>query len=160
MSMWLTGLNPEQQEAVMHDGGPLLILAGAGSGKTTVLVSRAGRLIDEGVTTAKRLCVLTFTNKAARELKTRVGNRLGVRSKDLWAGTFHSFGLKILRKYHKEARLIRDFGVLDPSDTIAITKELLKGLSSQKEAYDCETVVSMMSEWKEAQQVKVESEDP
>src|SRR6478735_2157190 len=77
LSHWISNLNPEQQQAVLHDFGPLLILAGAGSGKTTVLVSRTGRLIAEGLTTAERICVLTFTNKAATELKHRVARKLG-----------------------------------------------------------------------------------
>ena len=74
---WFHGLNQEQIEAVKHDSGPLLILAGAGSGKTTVLVARTGRLLDEGIVSPEKLCVLTFTNKAARELKTRVAAKVG-----------------------------------------------------------------------------------
>src|SRR3989338_6856216 len=91
MSKWLTGLNFEQGEAVNHNHGPLLILAGAGSGKTTVLVSRTGRLIDEKVAYAGQICVLTFTNNAARELKHRVQDKVGPLAKGLWAGTFYSF---------------------------------------------------------------------
>ena len=90
---WLRGLNDEQSHAVQHNFGPLLILAGAGSGKTTVLVARSGRLLQDRIVTASQLCVLTFTNKAARELKTRVTTRLGAQAKNIWAGTFHSFGL-------------------------------------------------------------------
>ena len=71
-SKWIKGLNPEQEKAVRHSQGPLLILAGAGSGKTTVLVSRTGRLIDEEQVPPANICVMTFTNKAARELKERL----------------------------------------------------------------------------------------
>ena len=78
---WLAGLNPEQMAAVSHNEGPLLILAGAGSGKTTVLVSRTGRLIDERVAQAAQIAVLTFTNKSARELKHRVQAKIGDRAK-------------------------------------------------------------------------------
>jgi DNA helicase-2/ATP-dependent DNA helicase PcrA len=79
---WLDGLNPEQKEAVLHDHGPMLILAGAGSGKTTVLISRAGRLVEEKVCSVEQLLVLTFTNKAARELKHRVEAKLGMKAKN------------------------------------------------------------------------------
>src|SRR4051812_7420231 len=105
MSRWLQNLNPEQQEAVSHTNGPLLILAGAGSGKTTVLVSRTGRLIDERLALPERICVLTFTNKAATELKARVAKKLGEAAAAVWAGTFHGFGLRFLKEHWKEAQL-------------------------------------------------------
>src|ERR1051325_2247703 len=105
MSYWLQGLNPEQREAVSHDHGPLLILAGAGSGKTTVLVSRTGRLIAEKLSTPERICVLTFTNKAANELKHRVEKKLGPPAEKVWAGTFHGFGLKFLKENWQAAGL-------------------------------------------------------
>lgn len=128
MSNWLQDLNPEQAEAVLHNEGPLLILAGAGSGKTTVLVARTGRLISEKKTTPERICVLTFTNKAATELKHRVARRLGDRAKKVWAGTFHSFGLKFLKEYWKEAGLPKKFGVIDSGDSMAILKDLAKNI--------------------------------
>src|SRR5438105_981160 len=106
-------LNPEQTEAVLHTHGPLLILAGAGSGKTTVLVSRTGRLIAEKITSAERICVLTFTNKAAQELKHRVAQRLGPDAEKVWAGTFHGFGLRFLKEHWREADLPQRFGVVD-----------------------------------------------
>src|ERR1700678_1880939 len=102
---WTQGLNPEQREAALHTRGPLLILAGAGSGKTTVLVSRTGRLIAEKLTTPERICVLTFTNKAANELKHRVAKKLGPSASKVWAGTFHGFGLQILKENFKAAGL-------------------------------------------------------
>ena len=126
MSRWLSGLNPEQQEAAAHDHGPLLILAGAGSGKTTVLVSRTGRLIGEKLAPAERICVLTFTNKAAQELKNRVAKKLGAAAKGVWAGTFHGFGLQFLKEHHKEAGLPQRFGVIDAGDAEAVLKDLLR----------------------------------
>lgn len=144
---WTQGLNPEQVQAVHHNHGPLLILAGAGSGKTTVLVNRTGRLIAEGVATAKEICVLTFTNKAARELKHRVGVKLGTQAKGIWAGTFHSFGLQILRRFHKQAKLSAHFGILDSSDTVAIVKELLKDVkNSTKEKFDADKLLELINE--------------
>lgn len=123
---WYQGLNPEQQKAVAHNYGPLLILAGAGSGKTTVLVARTGRLIAEKVSPANEILVLTFTNKAAKELKHRVSQKVGAPAKKIWAGTFHSFGLYLIKKYHKELGFDSHFGIIDTSDSFAILKELLK----------------------------------
>ncbi|MCB0370522.1 MAG: UvrD-helicase domain-containing protein, partial [Bdellovibrionales bacterium] len=123
---WYQGLNPEQQKAVAHNYGPLLILAGAGSGKTTVLVARTGRLITEKIAQANQILVLTFTNKAAKELKHRVSLKVGAPAKKMWAGTFHSFGLYLIKKYHKELELDAHFGIIDTSDSFAILKELLK----------------------------------
>ncbi len=147
-------------EAALHSEGPLLILAGAGSGKTTTLVSRTGVLIDQGHVKANQMAVLTFTNKAARELKHRVERKLGHRSEGLWAGTFHSFGLSILRHYHKEANLEKYFGIVDQSDANAIVKDLLKELkNSAKENFDTDTLLSMLSRWREDNQKKAKLND-
>jgi DNA helicase-2/ATP-dependent DNA helicase PcrA len=126
VSYWLQSLNPEQRDAVSYDHGPLLILAGAGSGKTTVLVSRTGRLIAEKLTTPDRVCVLTFTNKAAQELKNRVGKKLGAQAGKVWSGTFHGFGLQFLKEHWKEAGLPKKFGVIDAGDGLSILKDLLR----------------------------------
>jgi superfamily I DNA/RNA helicase len=158
VSRWCENLNPEQRQAVLHDYGPLLILAGAGSGKTTVLVSRAGRLIEEGIAPANQLCVLTFTNKAARELKARVAKKLGSRGDKIWAGTFHSFGLFLLRKHYKKARLAQQFGVMDTSDAGSLLKELLRDFDNGKAAYDAETLLSMMSDWRAKGQTKAQAD--
>jgi len=149
MTDWTRGLNPEQARAVNHSHGPLLILAGAGSGKTTVLVSRTGRMIDEGVAPASGICVLTFTNKAARELKHRVSVKLGSKAKGLWASTFHSFGLQLLRKYHTAAELPSQFGVIDMSDSQAVVRELLRNLTvGGKDKFDLEKVLNLIQEFR------------
>ncbi len=141
-AQWTRSLNPEQGEAVMHTEGPLLILAGAGSGKTTVLVNRTGRLIADGSAKAREICVLTFTNKAARELKHRVKDRLQASGKELWAGTFHSFGLQVLRKNHKVLDLPSQFGIIDQSDSQSILKELIKNIkNSGKDKFDLEKLL-------------------
>jgi DNA helicase-2/ATP-dependent DNA helicase PcrA len=160
MSHWVEHLNPEQCEAALHNHGPMLILAGAGSGKTTVLVSRTGRLIEEGICRAKEICVLTFTNKAAKELQHRVTKKLGKKlSKGLWAGTFHSFGLHVLRQYHKEARLPKNFGILSTGDQASIVKELLKDFSTGKESYDADLLISMMSDWRSIGRTRAKLDD-
>jgi superfamily I DNA/RNA helicase len=147
MSYWLKGLNPEQGEAVLHNEGPLLILAGAGSGKTTVLVSRTGRLIAENITRADKICVLTFTNKAAHELKVRVAKKLGAQpASKVWAGTFHGFGLQFLKEHWQEAGLPRKFGVIDGNDALAIVKEIMRDHRAiEKEGLAVETLLNKIS---------------
>lgn len=152
---WLESLNPEQRQAAEHNYGPLLILAGAGSGKTTVLVSRAGRLIEEQIVSPKRLCVLTFTNKAARELKQRVATRLGSKGNQIWAGTFHSFGLNLLKRFHTEAGLPKFFGILDSKDSQGIIKELLSNFQyADKSGFKIDKLAFMLADWRERNQTQ------
>ena len=94
------------------------------------MVSRTGRLIADKIAPANQICVLTFTNKAARELKHRVADKVGPQGKGLWAGTFHSFGLQLLRKNYKRVGLSAHFGVLDQNDTTSLIKELLKEIKN------------------------------
>src|SRR5437868_6991618 len=158
---WTQGLNPEQVKAVEHDFGPLLILAGAGSGKTTVLVSRTGRMISEKIAKADEICVLTFTNKAAKELKHRVSAKVGKQvKKGLWAGTFHSFGLQILRRFHKQAGLSPYFGIVDQSDCNAILKELLKDVkNSGKDKFDTDKLLNRINDRRTGMAAKTEAFD-
>lgn len=144
---WLRGLNPEQREAVLHNHGPLLILAGAGSGKTTVLVSRTGRLIEERIAPASGLLVLTFTNKAARELRHRVAAKVGPAADGLWAGTFHSFGLQFLKKNAEAAGLNPRFSILDSSDSVAVLKELMKEAKvGGKDRFDADRLLNIVND--------------
>ncbi len=150
MSRWIQGLNPEQVDAVLHTKGPLLILAGAGSGKTTVLVSRTGHLLDSEPVKSSEICVLTFTTKAAAELKHRVTQKVGSHAKDLWSGTFHSFGLKLLRRYHKIAGLPSGFGVIDQSDSQEILKELTAHFkNSGKESFKLDRLMTLINQLRE-----------
>ncbi len=146
---WTQGLNPEQIQAVRHVQGPLLILAGAGSGKTTVLVSRTGRLLDVERVEAERVGVLTFTNKAARELKHRVALKLGAQAQKIWTGTFHSFGLQWMRRHHRAMKLPSSFGVIDSSDAEGIVRELLKDTRAQKDAFRIDQLLELMNQWRE-----------
>ena len=114
---WLADLNPEQRAAVLHDGGPLLIVAGAGSGKTRTLASRVARLIDEG-TPAERILLLTFTRRAAAEMLRRAGGLIADRSAGrVWGGTFHGTANRLLRRYGAAVGLDDGFTVMDQSDS-------------------------------------------
>ena len=125
---WLAGLNPEQKQAVLHNEGPQLILAGAGSGKTTVLIARAGRLISEGRCSPENMLILTFTNKAAREIKERVSQKIGKQGAKIQAGTFHSFGLNFLKEFGHEEGLPKRFGIVSQNEAAGIIKEILRNL--------------------------------
>lgn len=145
-SKWTEGLNPEQIQAVLHNEGPLLILAGAGSGKTTVLVARTGRLISEKITMPENMTVLTFTNKAARELKSRVGKKIGDAASKIWTGTFHGFGLQMVKTFTEEAGLEPHFGILDSSDSSSLIRELLKETKSgAKAAFDPDRLLNIIN---------------
>jgi superfamily I DNA/RNA helicase len=158
--MWMRGLNAEQQEAVAHVDGPMLILAGAGSGKTTVLVSRTGHLIDQCGLDPRRILALTFTNKAARELKERVHIKLGQQAEALRAGTFHSFGVYLLKQFHKKAGLSKHFGIIDQNDSQSLVKELLKDLKFPgKDSFDADALLNKISDWRELGQKKAKNED-
>lgn len=146
-NVWLQNLNEEQQEAVLHTEGPLLILAGAGSGKTTVLVSRTGYILTQKLAKPEEVLVLTFTNKAARELKERVSHKLGPQSKKVWAGTFHGWGLEFLKKNFKTAGLPQRFGLLDATDSRALIKELLSERKHfNKDNFDVELLQKLLSD--------------
>lgn len=123
-----------------------MILAGAGSGKTTVLVSRTGRLVSEKIVKPENITVLTFTNKAARELKHRVGQRVGDRAQGIWTGTFHGFGLQLLKTFPQEAGLEPHFGILDASDSSSLIRELLKETrSGAKAAFDPDRLLHIIN---------------
>ena len=120
------GLNPQQSAAVLHVEGPLLVLAGAGSGKTRVIVEKIAYLIGSGRMPARRIAAITFTNKSAREMKERVARRLkGDAAEGLTVCTFHALGLKILQLEHAKLGLRRGFSIFDAEDSAAQFKDLL-----------------------------------
>ena len=121
MSDLLDGLNPPQREAVLHGEGPLLVLAGAGSGKTRVLTHRVARLIDQGVA-PRAILATTFTNKAAAEMRDRIARMVGPAARDIWASTFHSACVRILRREAPEAGYPRDFSIFDADDQLRLIK--------------------------------------
>ncbi|MGE5589479.1 MAG: UvrD-helicase domain-containing protein [Bacillota bacterium] len=144
MDNLLAHLNDEQREAVTHREGPLLILAGAGSGKTRVLTHRIAYLLEQGVSPFHILAI-TFTNKAAGEMKERVAELVGPVSRDIWVSTFHSACVRILRREAEKAGLDRRFVVLDGSDQQAVVKECLKELNLSDKQFNPYAVLSAIS---------------
>src|SRR5438876_12347838 len=125
---FLQSLNPEQREAVLHIRGPLLILAGAGSGKTRVITSRIAYLVGEGHAQPHEILAVTFTNKAAEEMRARVEALLGSDCSRMWVSTFHSLCARLLRREAPAIGLSRDFVIYDSSDQLTVVKQALKSL--------------------------------
>ena len=122
----MTQLNPRQREAVRYIDGPLLVLAGAGSGKTSVITQKIAYLVDTCGIRASRIAAVTFTNKAAREMKERVGKLLsGNSAEGLTVSTFHQLGLKIIRAERKGLGLKAGFSIFDAEDTRTLIRDLL-----------------------------------
>jgi DNA helicase II / ATP-dependent DNA helicase PcrA len=125
---FLDTLNPEQREAVLHINGPLLILAGAGSGKTRVITSRIAYLVGDGHSQPHEVLAVTFTNKAAEEMRTRVETLLGADCSKMWVSTFHSLCARLLRREAPAIGLSRDFVIYDSSDQLTVVKQAMKAL--------------------------------
>src|SRR5689334_18744366 len=120
------GLNPEQAAAVAHADGPLLVLAGAGTGKTRVLVHRIAHLVMEVGVEPWRVLAVTFTNKAAGEMRERLRSQLGPRAEPMWIGTFHSTCARLLRRWGEKVGLSRSFAIFDDDDQMKLIARLLK----------------------------------
>ena len=125
---FLSKLNPEQREAVLHRDGPLLILAGAGSGKTRVITYRIAYLIGDGHAKPDEVLAVTFTNKAAGEMRERVEGLIGDDSRGVWLSTFHALCARLLRREAPKIGLSRDFVIYDSSDQVAVVKQIEKEL--------------------------------
>ncbi len=124
----LAGLNPEQQDAVLQTHGPLLILAGAGSGKTRVIAHRIAHLVSSGLSDPDRVLAVTFTNKAAEEMRNRVQALLGVDCRPMWISTFHALCARLLRREAAHIGLSRDFVIYDSTDQLNVVKQALREL--------------------------------
>ena len=126
MSELLSGLNPVQREAASYTDGPLLILAGAGSGKTRVLTYRIAYLLEQGLDKPWEILAITFTNKAAKEMKERVTSLVGDEAKDMWLGTFHGICVRILKREIELLGYTRDFNILDELDKQKVSLSLIE----------------------------------
>ena len=141
----LDNLNPEQKKAVVHENGPLLILAGAGSGKTRVLTSRIAYLIKEYGVSPWNILALTFTNKAAREMRERVDELIEEGAENIWVSTFHSACVKMLRRFIDKIGYDRSFNIYDTDDTKAVVKQVLKALNIDNKEFPEKTCLNVIS---------------
>jgi DNA helicase II / ATP-dependent DNA helicase PcrA len=141
----LSSLNPEQQEAVLQTEGPLLILAGAGSGKTRVIAHRIAHLVSSSIATPDRIVAVTFTNKAAEEMRTRVETLLGVDCRQMWISTFHALCARLLRREAPQIGLSRDFVIYDSTDQLTVIKQALRELGVEDSAVQPRLALSRIS---------------
>src|SRR5918998_3493922 len=132
---FLAGLNEPQLEAVTLPAQSALILAGAGSGKTRVLTTRIAWLIQTGQVSPHGILAVTFTNKAAKEMLTRISAMLPINTRGMWVGTFHGLCNRMLRAHHREAGLPALFQILDSQDQLALVKRIMKGMNLDEERY-------------------------
>lgn len=146
----LSGLNPQQAEAVQHQNGPLLILAGAGSGKTRVITHRVAWLICVHHVDPYAILAITFTNKAANEMKKRIANLVGPVSRFMWIGTFHAMMVRILRQYGDRIGYDRNFAILDMDDQYKVIKKCLKDLNLDEKRFAIKAVHGQISAAKNA----------
>ena len=144
----LEGMNERQKEAVQHTQGPLLIMAGAGSGKTRVLTHRMAYILAEEEVHPWNILAITFTNKAAREMKERVTQLVGPQAEDMWVSTFHSMCVRILRRDIELLGYQRSFTICDPSEQQTAMKRILKKLDIDSEKYDYRMILNRISQAK------------
>ena len=149
---WLASLNPAQREAAEHVHGPIMVLAGAGSGKTRVLTVRIARLIEEHGVPIERLFAVTFTNKAAHEMKERIGAMLGRDPVGLWIGTFHSLSARLLRRDAERIGFSRAFTIFDEDDRLSLVKRLMDARNHSTKLFPPRAVVSIISSAKNKMQ--------
>lgn len=148
----LNGMNPRQKEAVLHTDGPLLLMAGAGSGKTRVLTHRIAYLIEEKEVNPWNILAITFTNKAAKEMKERVNAILASGGEDVWVSTFHSMCVRILRRDVDFIGYNRNFTIIDSSEQLTLMKLILKELNIDPKKYDPRSILGTISQAKNSLQ--------
>lgn len=146
---WLSSLNAQQRQAVETTQGPLLVLSGAGTGKTRVLTTRLAYILSQGLAQPWNCLVVTFTNKAAKEMKTRVQEMIGNMADSVWLGTFHSMCVKILRVHAELAGLKSNFTILDEDDQKRLIKQILQTEGIDEKKYPPAGFVEKFSLWKD-----------
>jgi len=142
--MDLNGLNKEQREAVTHIDGPMLVLAGAGSGKTRVLTNRIAYLIENGIE-PNNILAITFTNKAAKEMKERVFKLIGSKANLIQISTFHSLGLRLLKENYSRLGYKSNFVILDSDDTLTVVKKIMKEMNLNPKFYNARDIRNKIS---------------
>lgn len=146
--MNLDNLNDKQKEAVLYNDGPLLIIAGAGAGKTKTLTSKIAYIIDEHLATPYNILAITFTNKAAKEMRDRLYLLIGDEARKLQVSTFHSFGLKLLRENYELLGYDRNFVIMDSDDSLTVVKKIIKDLDYNPKVYNPKAIRNKISSCK------------
>ena len=146
--MNLDNLNDKQKEAVLYNDGPLLIIAGAGAGKTKTLTTKIAYLIEEGLAAPYNILAITFTNKAAKEMSDRLYLLIGDEARKLQVSTFHSFGLKLLRENYELLGYDRNFVIMDSDDSLTVVKKIIKDLNYDPKIYNPKAIRNKISSCK------------
>lgn len=146
---FLSELNTEQKEAVLATEGPLLVLAGAGTGKTRVLTSRIAHILSKELASPLEILAVTFTNKAAFEMKQRVGNLINFIPDNMWVGTFHSMSMRILRNHGNLVGIDPHFSILDDDDQMRLVKNIIKVFELDDKMYQAKTLLNHIKRWKD-----------
>ncbi len=146
----LAGLNEAQREAVLHFEGPMLVLAGAGSGKTRVLTTRIARLVEHHGVDPARILAVTFTNKAAGEMRERIARLLGSEPKGMWCGTFHAIGARLLRAHAAAVGRGSNFTIYDEDDNLAVIKRVMESAGISAKAWSPKAIAALISDAKNA----------
>lgn len=146
---YLDALNSKQQEAVLHTEGPLLILAGAGTGKTRVLTTRLAYILDQGLCGFQNILAVTFTNKAANEMRERVQSLLGQNIDGMWLGTFHSLSMRILRRHAEVLGYTTNFTIIDADDQLRLIKQILKAENIDEKQIPARMIATVINRWKD-----------
>ena len=146
---WLKSLNPPQREAVLTTEGPVLVLAGAGTGKTAALTARLAHIIAQRLAWPSEILAVTFTNKAAREMKERMGRMIGDAVEGMpWLGTFHSIGAKMLRRHAELMGLKSNFTILDTDDQLRLLKQLVQAANIDDKRFPPKSLAGLIDKWK------------
>jgi len=146
---WLNGLNPEQLEAVQTTEGPVLVLSGAGTGKTRVLTTRLAHILLTGKAKPWNILAVTFTNKAAREMRERVGALVGGAAEQIWLGTFHALGVRLLRRHAALVGLETNFTILDTDDQLRLLKQVMEAEGIDTKRWTPQSVMGVIQRWKD-----------
>lgn len=147
---YLKGVNAPQKEAITTTEGPLLVLAGAGTGKTRVLISRIAHIFHENLAQLEEVLAVTFTNKAAREMQERLEAELGYSIKGMWMGTFHSLSGRILREHAELAGLQKDFDIIDPDGQASVLRDIILAHGIDEKQYPPKQMLNILSGWKDS----------
>src|SRR5687767_667348 len=147
-SRHLFGLNPEQRSAVSQTEGPVLILAGAGTGKTKTIVHRIAHLIEGADVAPNRIAAVTFTNRAADEMRERVQAYVGDAARQVTLSTFHSLGVRIIREHYQKLALPRRFAVYGSADQMAALKTAASEVRIDNDSFDLKRILWQISDWK------------